>query len=305
MNNKFLRSIVGLYFLLAGCTGYKNGPADMQYIIHHDQPGKTIQNGDFLVLHYIHRTQAGDFLASSYETGNPVLFEQQKPFFKGDIFTGLRLLSEGDSATFLLNFDSMQIILNVPRPPKDNSKYISFTVKIEKVIPRFNMTDSLFQKKVQKFLSDNSANYRLQEPGKLSQYISINHLLPTLSPSGLYYVITKKGNGPPAKLGDTVQFDYTGRYITGKVFDTSIGDTARRYGIFHEERNYEPDSAIAGLPKTIPAIDEALLLFPAGACVTLIIPSKLAYGEAGNSMFPPYTPLVFNLAVQTIRKAGK
>jgi FKBP-type peptidyl-prolyl cis-trans isomerase FkpA len=293
---------LGFIFLLARCNSFKQGPADMRYLIHHDQPGNVIQNGDFLSVNFIHRTQDGAFLASSYETGHPVFFEQQKPFFRGDIFTGLALLSEGDSATFMLNFDSMQIILNVPRPPHAKGKFLSFTVKVENVIPRLNMPDSLFQRKVAEFLSNNTANNKLQEPGKISQYITSNKLIPAVTPSGMQYIITKKGNGSPASPGDTVRFDYTGRYITGKVFDTSIGDTARQSGIYSEERNYKPDSTIAGSAKTIPAIDEALLLFPTGTCVTLIIPSRLAYGETGNSMFPPFTPLVFNLEVKTIKK---
>jgi FKBP-type peptidyl-prolyl cis-trans isomerase len=296
--------LAGFIFLLASCNGFKQGPADMRYLIHHDQAGKTIQYGDFLSLHFIHRTQDGVFLSSSYETGHPVFFEQQKPFFRGDIFTGLGLLSEGDSATFMLDFDSMQIILNVPRPPHAKGKYLSFTVKVEKVIPRLAIPDSLFQQKVGEFLSNNTANNKLQEPGKISRYITSNKFNPAVTSSGLQYIITKKGNGSPARPGDTVQFDYTGRYITGKVFDTSIADTARLSGIFTEERNYIPDSAIAGSPKTIPALDEALLLFPKGACITLIIPSRLAYGETGNSIFPPYTPLVFNVEVKTIKKRG-
>ncbi|THU39372.1 FKBP-type peptidylprolyl isomerase [Niastella caeni] len=300
--NQIMHLLTGIVILLAGCTGYKKGPADMQYIIHNDHPGAHIQNGDYLSVHFIHRTQNGAFLASSYETGHPVFLEQQKPFFAGDIFAGLGLLSEGDSATFMLNFDSMQIILNVPRPAHAKGKYLLFTVKVEKVIPRNNMTDSTFQKVVQQFLAAEAANGRLQEPVKINRYLSSNKLTPDKTASGLYYVVSKKGNGPPSTPGDTVQFEYTGRYITGKIFDTSNKDTAIKAGIYDEVRSYRPDSSIAGLPKTIPAIDEALLRFPAGACVTLIIPSALAYGETGNSMFPPFTPLVFDLEVKTIKK---
>jgi FKBP-type peptidyl-prolyl cis-trans isomerase len=300
--HKYVLISAAIFYLLARCNGFKQGPADMRFYIHHDQPGETIKNGDFLSVHFIHRTQDGAFLASSYETGHPVFFEQQKPFFRGDIFEGLALLSEGDSATFMLNFDSMQIILNVPRPPHDKGKYLSFTVKVEKVVPRLNMPDSLFQKKVGKFLSNNTTNNRIQEPGKISRYITTNKLKTFVTSSGLQYIITKKGAGSPARPGDTVEFDYTGRYITGKVFDTSIADTATRSGIFNEERSYRTDSAIAGSAKAIPAIDEALLLFPAGACVTLIIPSRLAYGETGNSIFPPFTPLIFNLEVKAVKR---
>lgn len=303
--NKIIYPLIVLIILLAGCTGFKQGPADMRYLIHSDQPGTPIRNGDFLSVHFIHRTQQGAFLASSYETGHPVFFEQQKPFFKGDIFTGLTLLSEGDSATFMLNFDSMQIILNVPRPPQATGKYLLFTVKVEKIIPRNNKPDSLFQQDVQKFLSEDAAINKLQEPGKISNYMATHKLTSHLTSSGLHYVVSKEGQGALAQPGDTVQFDYTGRYITGKIFDTSNKDTAITAGVFNETRPYRPDSAIAGSPKTIPAIDEALLRFPAGAHITLVIPSALAYGETGNSLFPPFTPLVFNLDIKTITKARK
>lgn len=173
------------------------------------------------------------------------------------------------------------------------------------MIPRQDLPDTLFHKAVQEFLRQDAAACRLQEPVKISRYIKAHQLSPGQTPSGLYYVVSKKGTGSPAGPGDTVQFDYTGRYITGKIFDTSIRDTALQAGIMNEERNYRPDSAIAGIPKTIPAIDEALLRYPAGTCVTLIIPSALAYGEMGNSIFPPFTPLVFDLSLLKIKKAKK
>lgn len=147
-----------LLFTLPACTDYSQGPGDMQFMLHKDVPGTNIKRGDFLSVDFIHRTEDGQFLSSSYETGRPVYFEQQRPFFLGDIFTGLKLLSEGDSATFLLNFDSMQIILNVPRPAHAKGKYLSFTVKVNKVVPRLQLSDSLFKLKVDSWLASQYAN---------------------------------------------------------------------------------------------------------------------------------------------------
>ncbi len=123
----------------------------MLYLIHKDKPGETITTGDFLSVNFIHQTESDSVLASSYVTGHPELFEQQDPFFKGDIFDGLAMLSEGDSATFKLNFDSMQVILNVPKPESVKDKYLLFTVKVEKVISRAEKSDSEFEKEVRAF----------------------------------------------------------------------------------------------------------------------------------------------------------
>lgn len=63
-----------------------------------------------------------------------------------------------------------------------------------------------------------------------------------------------------------------------------LGSNLRLFGRFND----------FGLGATMPGVDEALLRFPVGAAVTLIIPSSLAYGDKGNNVFPPYTPLVFD-----------
>jgi FKBP-type peptidyl-prolyl cis-trans isomerase len=58
----------------------------------------------------------------------------------------------------------------------------------------------------------------------------------------------------------------------------------------------------AGMASTIPGFDEALMLFPVGTKATIILPSKLAYGEQGNQMFSPYTPLAFDIEILEVIK---
>lgn len=298
-------NLIFFFLLFAACNdGYKKGPADMQYLIHHDEPGAAIKPGDYLCLHYIHRTENDSLLASSYDFDHAVIFPQRKPAFRGDIFTGLALLSEGDSATFKLNFDSMQIILNVPKPPSVKGKYLLFTVKIEKVIPKGTKPDSVFNKEVRAFLAEDAAGSKAAEAGKISRYIAEHKLSPQQTSSGLYYIVDRQGSGPLAKPGDTVKFDHTGRYITGRIFDSSMKDTAMKAGIFDLRRPYTPTVAVAGQKVTVPGVDEALLHFPQGTKVTLILPSALAYGGDGNAVFPPYTPLVFGVEILDIVKSG-
>ncbi|MFD2161494.1 hypothetical protein ACFSJU_03765 [Paradesertivirga mongoliensis] len=148
----YLSSII--LIVLHSCGGYQNGPADMKYLIHTDKPGQSIKPGDFLSVNFIHRTEEDSVIANSFKSGKPALLEQQKPFFKGDIFSGLSMLSEGDSATFKLNFDSMQTILNVMKPSHTKGHYLLFTVKVEKVIPRGDLNDSLFKIGIERFLAE-------------------------------------------------------------------------------------------------------------------------------------------------------
>ena len=57
-----------------------------------------------------------------------------------------------------------------------------------------------------------------------------------------------------------------------------------------------------GVKGVIPGWDEGLLLLNKGAKATFVIPSKLAYGEQGYQIIPPFTPLVFDVELVSIIK---
>lgn len=287
---------------LAGCKQYKKGPGDLQYIIHEDEKGPEIKEGDFLAIKFIQKTEEDSIISSSYDADRPVFLVAQKPAFKGDIYDGFAMMSEGDSATFKINLDSMAA-KGMPKPTNTKGKYMLFTIKVDKVIPKGKMADTLFQGKIDQFLKAEIEKAKSQEAGKISSYIASKDLKPTVTASGLNYIITKQGTGPKASPGDTVKLDYTGMFLSGKAFDSSVKAIAQKGNIYNAQRPYEPMKVAAGLNATIPGFDEALLLFPKGTKATIVIPSKLAYGEQGNQMFPPYTPLVFDIEIIDVIKA--
>lgn len=286
----------------AGCKQFKKGPGDLQYIIHEDKSGPVVQDGDFLAIKFIQKTEEDSVLASSFDFDRPTFLVQQKAAFQGDIYDGLALLSEGDSATFKINLDSMAA-KGMPKPENTKGKYMLFTIKVDKIIPKGKLSDSLFQGKIDQFLKAEIEGAKNQEAGKISGYIASKDLKPTVTTSGLQYVITKEGTGAKASVGDTVKLDYTGMFLSGKVFDTSVPAVAKKSNTFNAQRPYEPMKVPAGVNGTIPGFDEALLLFPKGTKATVIIPSKLAYGEQGNQAIPPYMPIIFDIEIVDIIKA--
>jgi peptidylprolyl isomerase len=106
--------------------------------------------------------------------------------------------------------------------------------------------------------------------------------------TGLKYIDLKEGEGPAAKMGDTVEVIYTGWLKDGKKFDTNVGK--------------EHLSINIGRSPVIPAWTEGLLGMKAGGKRRLIVPPKLGYGEAGN---PPDIPrnaeLFFDIEVAKIK----
>ena len=84
---------------LASCNGgFKKGNGGMLYDIHVDKGATRIKEGDFISLQLIAKTDGDSVLMSTYEQGRPILTLLQKAQTPGDIFAGVKLLGEGDSA---------------------------------------------------------------------------------------------------------------------------------------------------------------------------------------------------------------
>ncbi len=104
-----------------------------------------------------------------------------------------------------------------------------------------------------------------------------------VTPSGLYYKITKKTEGKTPKAGDNVQVHYAGKLTNGTEFDSSF------------KRN-EPLEFPVGTGRVIKGWDEGILLLKEGETATLLIPPAMGYGERGaGGVIPPNAWLIFDV----------
>jgi len=110
------------------------------------------------------------------------------------------------------------------------------------------------------------------------------------SPSGVKYIIQKKGTGNKPAPGKTVQVNYRGYFLSGQVFDTS-------------ETRGKPLEFPAGVGAVIKGWDEMVMDMQVGEKRLAIIPPELAYGErgAGNGAIPPNSFLVFEMELVGIK----
>jgi len=110
------------------------------------------------------------------------------------------------------------------------------------------------------------------------------------SPSGVKYIIQKRGTGNKPAPGKTVQVKYTGSFLSGQVFDSS--DTRGR-----------PLEFQAGVGAVIKGWDEMIMDMQVGEKRIAIIPPELAYGErgAGNGVIPPNSFLVFEMELVGVK----
>jgi|WetSurMetagenome_2_1015567.scaffolds.fasta_scaffold95179_1 FKBP-type peptidyl-prolyl cis-trans isomerase FklB len=104
--------------------------------------------------------------------------------------------------------------------------------------------------------------------------------------SGLQYKIVKEGVGKKPTAQDTVSVNYKGSLVDGKEFDSSY------------KRNQPAVFPVSGV---IPGWTEALQLMKTGSKYEVVIPSALAYGEAGaGGVIPPNATLVFEVELISI-----
>lgn len=102
--------------------------------------------------------------------------------------------------------------------------------------------------------------------------------------SGLQYQVLAEGNGRQPLATDSVTVNYKGSLIDGKEFDSGEGISFPLNGV-------------------IPGWTEGLQLMKEGAKYRFVIPSDLAYGEAGAArVIPPNATLIFDVELLKVNR---
>jgi len=108
------------------------------------------------------------------------------------------------------------------------------------------------------------------------------------TPSGLKYIVLQEGTGNKPVATSNVKVHYTGMFLDGKVFDSSV------------QRGETIDF---GLNQVIKGWTEGVQLMKEGAKYKFYIPSNLAYGERGaGGVIPPNTDLIFEVELIKINQ---
>lgn len=150
------------------------------------------------------------------------------------------------------------------------------------------------------------------EVDSLSRYMDKNYPSKGSADSlkyGFYYIQNKAPKDTAHFPNDTtVYINYIGRTLDGKVFDTTIKDTAKFYGIHSDSRTYEPMSIAwnhddyteitmgSDNSSTIPGFAYALWNMRSYESGRAIFYSSWGYGASGTgNSIPEYSPLIFDI----------
>ncbi|MBN1646529.1 MAG: peptidylprolyl isomerase [Spirochaetales bacterium] len=169
--------------------------------------------------------------------------------------------------------------MNVVRAIKQGDAIQSVTIKrIGPAAAKFVCNQASFDRLVKKVRADAEAaeqNRTKKEQEMAKTYIKDAQK----SSSGMYYAITEPGHGENLKAGDTAVIDYTGKLLSGTVFDST--------------RGRGPLQIVYGNQRLLPGLDEILSMLKAGGKARIVLPPELAFGQQGYPGVIPGNSFVY------------
>ncbi len=275
--------LLSLSFSLTSCKqggnlpdGFEKNEKGLVYQYHtHGSGEATPQEGDFVDIAMSY-TDGDTVMFDSQKLGYPMKLPMLKPTFNGDVYDALYMMKKGDSITIMCDADSVFLkLFRMPAvPPEvDSVEFIYFNLKLNNI-----QTEEEIQMERE---AEMQAAAEL-ETIERDAYMAANYPKATPTTSGMYYIQQKKGKGKNAESGKKVKVHYTGKFLNGEVFDSSV------------ERG-EPIEFTLGTGQVIKGWDEGIGMMKVGEKAVMIIPSDLAYGPGGRGTIPPSATLLFEV----------
>lgn len=176
----------------------------------------------------------------------------------------IKYLTVGDSCHFMVPTEDVITIFKPLKLKKTNAKQLSVFIKLANV-------------------------YEIDlDKEMVEQFVLKSYLKKTKAKeqTGIYVESIRAGNGKEIDTGSEITIAYKGYFVNGLEFDNILGKTAFTFTYGSQGQ------VIKGLEVAIKAMIE-------GQKSKIIIPSHLAFGEAGSTtlIVPPFTTVIYDLEV--------
>jgi FKBP-type peptidyl-prolyl cis-trans isomerase len=222
--------------------------------------------GDYVTLTMRYSYKDSTLFDSKTAMSTPVRFQLPQSDFKGDIYEGIRLLSVGDSADFIINADSL--FMKTFRQPQR---------------PAFIDTNSVVHFFITLVSADSPGSLIKKEEDALLKYVEEKKISVTPTTTGLYFIENTAGNGMKIDSGSWVKAHFKVSLIDGKQ-------------IFSTYDRGEPMDFEYGKRFDTPGFEEGVSKMLKGGKATFIVPSKIAFGEMGRgAMVSPYSTVIYDV----------
>ncbi|MBO6080146.1 MAG: FKBP-type peptidyl-prolyl cis-trans isomerase [Bacteroidales bacterium] len=228
------------------------------------------KTGDFVVVNMALRVE--DSVLSPMTQNNMLMDD----LYKGDIYTALRMMHLGDSATFI--FDGRKFyeeFLGMGEYPY-GKKPIYADIKLLRIMSKQNL------ERAEELYEERKELMRHLEDSLINNYVDKNHI--TNKIAGIYCEYVEVGNGEKAEQGCVVDILFRAFRLDGSEFDRSLDPE-------------NPFTFELGMGQVARGLDILVMEMREGDKITMVFPSSLAFGEQGfvNLNIAPYTPVVYEV----------
>jgi FKBP-type peptidyl-prolyl cis-trans isomerase len=274
-NNRLIWIFVAVILCLTAvsCRKYKGFKrhSGVYYQFHELNEGdEQPKTGDFVVVNMALRVE--DSVLSPMTQNNMLMDD----LYKGDIYTALRMMHLGDSATFIFEGRKFyEEFLGMGEYPY-GKKPIYVDVKLLRIMSKQNL------ERAEELYEARKEQMRHIEDSLINNYVDKNHI--TNKIAGIYCEYNEVGNGEKAEQGCIVDILFRGYKLDGTEFD----------------RQQDPDNPFSfelGKGQVARGLDIILMEMREGDKITMVLPSSLAFGDKGfmELNISPYTPLVYEV----------
>ena len=266
--------------------GFDKTKSGLHYqFLSENSKGDKVKPGDVLYCEctlYINEEELGSVVGDP----EPLFKAEEQGPFQGCLNEGLLMMHVGDEAIFAVNADSLsQQGVTMPQKYQSGSgQTIRYKIKLHALKS---------EAQLKKDFEADMESRKNGEKAALEQYIAENGISQAPTAEGLYVIPIKKGNGPRVEDGKTVEVNYTGRFLDGTIFDTSDPNEDPEA---HETLKY-----VVGQQSMIKGWDMAVRNMCQGEKVRIIVPSELGYGAGDGRAIPPYSTLVFDIELLSVK----
>ena len=293
---KHLFSVALLAVLFTACkqTDFKKTKEGFPYRVFSSGSGEKIQPGN-IVSYHITQKLKDSVLQTSY--GNPPMFAPiPKDSAASNPLAALLIeAKKGDSIEVKQPVDSLlkknPRLAEDPLLSKNKGQELITLIKVVEVYKTEDEAQAAFEKQNIEAYNKQPGitEQRKKDEASIDEYLKANNIQAQRTPWGSYIQVINPGSGPKPKYGQFAMVKYTGKDLTGKVFDTNNKPGAQLLPVQ------------VGAGGSIIGFEDAVRQLSKGAKANIYIPSFIAYGPQGRPpVIQPNQNLVFELEVVDI-----
>lgn len=277
-----------LSLLAVSCNNYSKTESGLRYKILFKSPNRELPKvGQYLQCYYS-ITNSDDSIVYSIFGKTPDRILLTLPTHKGgDIMEALSIMSDGDSAQFLISADSFYLKtrheFTLPTYIKPGSD-LKFVVKMDRKLTKYQVDSLVNVEKINRWK---------EEIDNINKYVKKNNLqvnMDTATGIRSYFYKTMPDTAKKITEGRIAQFHFIGKLMDGTEFYNTYTD-GHPQAIRVSREQFEPIGMY-----------EMLIKMREGEKAIFILPYDLAFGAAGvDGMIPPYSTLIYEINILKVQ----